>query len=359
MAKKQRQKAIPLGCVVVDIKELTAICVEKGYGVETVLEETKLSHHTIERIRKGVPIRPSTLKCLLQFLGPQHLGRISTRVGPQSDSNSSANARNLVGQPIEEWHPEQPLTGWITTSNGLQFQVVKMRHLELSATWGRGKCYDLSYLSDETRLCLREKLRRHPTVCRLLPPSPRIPINERTFLDPKTNHWWVIDSWIDGVSLADILGKETLPLAAVLRIGREMAEGLKLLHDHGIVRRELSPKFILLREPDRSVVLTDFELAKLLNGGPTVSEDWPVDLYRAPEVAEGDVDARVDLYSWGRIVLFAALGILPAVGKEKAPLHGSKLPEALIDLLVSCVALPRSDRPNTMDEVLSVLESLR
>ena len=345
--------------MVVDFEALTAVCHENGKWIDGVLKETKLSHHTIERIRKGLPVRPGSLKKLVAFLGPQNMGRFSHRIGSESPSHVAANERDLAGKSVEEWSVEQTLTRWITTSNGLQFQVVKMRHLHVPETWGRGKCYDLCFLSDEARSHLREHLVRHPTICRRFPKNPRISINERAFPDPTGRYWWVIDSLIDGVFLADLLGKAALPLPEVLRIGYEIAEGLKLLHDHGIVRRELSPEFVLLSAPDRSVVLTDFELAKLLDGRPTVSEDWPEDPYRAPEVGEGEVDARADIYSWGRIVLFAALGILPAVGKEKAPLHRSKLPEALIELLVSCVALPRSDRPNTMDEALSVLESLR
>ena len=173
MAKKPRQKTMPLGCVVVVFKELKAICAAKGELVDNVLAKYIGSHNTARRIRDGKPVRPSTLTNLLKYLGPQNLGRLVMHDWDNSDE--SAHARDSEEKSIEEWELGKPLTLWITTSNGLQFQVRKMRHLLLPETWGRGKCYDLAYLPDEERLRLRERLLRHPTVCRRLPPSPRIP----------------------------------------------------------------------------------------------------------------------------------------------------------------------------------------
>ena len=82
-----------------------------------------------------------------------------------------------------------------------------------------------------------------------------------------------------------------------------IACGLKALHRAGIIRRELSPRFVLLREADDRPILMDLELAKLSEGVPTVSpQEWPEDPYRAIEVGgDAPIDARADLYSWGRI----------------------------------------------------------
>ena len=62
---------------------------------------------------------------------------------------------------------------------------------------------------------------------------------------------------------------------------REIAGGLSALHRAQIVMRELAPSRVLLAKSDGRAVLTDFELAKLLAGGPTVSpgEEWPEDPY--------------------------------------------------------------------------------
>ena len=50
-----------------------------------------------------------------------------------------------------------------------------------------------------------------------------------------------------------------------------IASGLKALHAAGVIRRELTPDFVLLNERDDRPILTDLELAKLIEGGPTVA----------------------------------------------------------------------------------------
>jgi serine/threonine protein kinase len=121
----------------------------------------------------------------------------------------------------------------------------------------------------------------------------------------------------------------------------------------------LSPRFVLIRRGDNAAVLTDFELAKLLDGAPTVSpkKAWPDDPYRAVEV-DGDapIDARADIYSWGRILVHVVVGELPAKRQEADALGKAALPPAVRRLALSCVAPARSARPNSMDEVLAAIK---
>jgi serine/threonine protein kinase len=341
------------GTVVIDFAALTAVCAEQGKWVETVLSQTGLDRRTIEHIRQGVPIRRVTLEQLLPHIGPQNLGRI-LRHKSGASSQDEEDGRKGAGNKLGNWTDAKALTPWITTPNGLQYQVSKVRHQHLTDTFARAKCYELKFLTDDQRVRLQEHLERHPKVCRMLAPSPRISINEDAFPDSDGN-WWVIDYWIDGTSLGDALASERLPLSEAIRIGRELAEGLKLLHDNGIVRRELNPKHVLLRAPDRSVVLTDFELAKLLSGAPTVAKDWPADPYRAPELGEAEAGPSVDIYSWGRIMTYMTIGVLPAAGDEKKALHGQNFPDLLIDLLSSCVAGSPGRRPRAMQQVMDAL----
>ena len=347
------------GAVRVDFAGLTAVCAEQGKIVDRELDKTRLSHHTIKRIRKGLPIRRATLGDLLDIVGPQNLGRILRHAAEPATQVQDGN-RPLGGGRLVEWDDDQAqfLTHWITLPNDLQYLVSKMQHRHMIGTFARVKCYELRFLPDDERKRLREHLVRHPSVCRKLTPNPRIPINQGSFPDSSWDHWWVIDYWIDGTLLSDVLASERLPLPEIVRIGRELAEGLKLLHDNGIVRRGLDPKHILLRTPDRSVVLTDFELAKLLGGAPTVAKDWPADPYRAPELGEEEAAISVDIYSWGRIMTHMALGVLPIPGREKKLLNGSDLPESLIDLLVRCVGDSPRSRPGTMQNVLEALSAV-
>ena len=81
-----------------------------------------------------------------------------------------------------------------------------------------------------------------------------------------------------------------------------IGEGLQALHVAKIIRRELAPRFIILRAKDGAPVLTDFELAKLLEGRPTVAPKggWPDDPNQATEVSgEGKQHEKYDVpFSW-------------------------------------------------------------
>jgi serine/threonine protein kinase len=353
---KRKKREAP-GCYLVNYEALKKLCEKQGKWIGDVLDEIDLSRHTKEKIERNEPIRPSSVKQLAEVVGAEHMNEIVRRV-EDAEIPSQSHEGSTVGKPIDEWVEEKVLTKWITTVNGLQYRILKMRHQDMKDSFARAKCYDLSDLADDERTRIKHLLVRHPTVCRTVSVSPRVMVNERSVQDPTGKYYWVIDRWVDGPYLSDVLDKETLSPVEALRIAREIAEGLKHLHDHSIIRRELSPRFVLLRNPDRSVVLTDFELAKLLDTGPTVSKDWPQDPYRAPEVGDGKIDARADIYSWGRIVIHMAVGTLPPIGQERKTLRGSDLPEELIGLLTRCVALPPSDRPNSMTDVIKVLDSL-
>ena len=141
-----------------------------------------------------------------------------------------------------------------------------------------------------------------------------------------------------------------------------IANGLRAMHEAKIIRRELAPRFIILRAKDGSPVLTDFELAKLLEGRPTVAPKggWPDDPYRAAEVSgDGTVDERADAYSWGRIFTEVVLGSLPAKGQERTAFQKANLPASVREIVLRSVALPRSDRPSNMDELLKTVRQWR
>ncbi len=72
---------------------------------------------------------------------------------------------------------------------------------------------------------------------------------------------------LKGQTLAALLkesrANETpLPAAEVVRIGREIAEGLEAAHTAGLVHRDIKPGNIWLEEPRRWVKLLDFGLAR-------------------------------------------------------------------------------------------------
>ena len=56
--------------------------------------------------------------------------------------------------------------------------------------------------------------------------------------------------------------RASLPLAEVLRIGREIAEGLAAAHDHGLIHRDIKPANSGWRSGRGRVKILDFGLAR-------------------------------------------------------------------------------------------------
>ncbi len=134
-----------------------------------------------------------------------------------------------------------------------------------------------------------------------------------------------VDSWkglpylvmtlVAGVSLQDRIACEgPLPVAEVLRIGAQAAEGLAAAHARGLVHRDVKPANILLEARTGRVLLTDFGLARTVDeAGLTQSGLIPgTPQYMAPEQARGEaLDHRADLFSLGSTLYAMCTGRPP------------------------------------------------
>ena len=118
---------------------------------------------------------------------------------------------------------------------------------------------------------------------------PQFPTCYTTFPDAQRDTWWVIDEWIDGARWPKRLRRGPLePDEFCYGLADNWLRESRWLTRRTIILRELTPGGVILAEPDQHVVLTDFELAKLTDDYPTVSEDeWNDNDYRAPEIGAG------------------------------------------------------------------------
>ncbi len=333
--------------VVLDPERIGRLMREKGWSIEQLAQRALLSTGSVSAaLNAAHPVYWATAE---KFRAAFRLASIDELLQSATDNTTSTPAR------VHEWLLESAESRWITASNQLQFRIWRLKHEHLPKL-ARGKCYDLQGMASAERDRSRTSLLRHAEVCARIGNHPHIIGNVTTFAGPGDACWWVVDEWISGTKLSELLKQQRLPQSLAIRIALETAEAMSHLNTAGIIRRELSPQCILIEAESERTVLTEFELAKLLDGSPTVSnDDWPIDPYRAPEASSQDVDPRADIFSWGRVTLHLLLGTLPEAGAESDALRAAKLPKKVASLMLKSVSVSRRSRPTQFEDVIVVL----
>jgi serine/threonine protein kinase len=109
---------------------------------------------------------------------------------------------------------------------------------------------------------------------------------------------------IEGTNLAVVLSKGPMAGDRVIRIARQLCEGLDHAHSRGVIHRDFKPDNILVvnEGPDEQVKIADFGLALSSNIETrlTMTGVACTPAYAAPEQLRGGaIDSRVDLYALG------------------------------------------------------------
>jgi hypothetical protein len=123
-----------------------------------------------------------------------------------------------------------------------------------------------------------------------------------------------------GTTLAAALKANPRPtVAEVVRIGREVAEGLAAAHAAGLIHRDIKPSNVWLDGTRRRVKVLDFGLARVSERAddpddPTTERGAILGTpsYMSPEQAQAHpVDGRTDLFGLGVVLYQMATGRLP------------------------------------------------
>lgn len=130
-----------------------------------------------------------------------------------------------------------------------------------------------------------------------------------------------------GMTLQHVLDNENVTIERALDIARQLAQGVKVLHENGSVGVDMRPPLITVDEvnvTDR-VQLDDIGLRALLKtfgyipGQQTGDIGYLDPLYASPELINGGmVDARSDVYQLGLLLFALVTGRLPFVGRNPA-----------------------------------------
>jgi serine/threonine protein kinase len=122
---------------------------------------------------------------------------------------------------------------------------------------------------------------------------------------------YLVMEFVSGETLQNRLDRiGPLDVLEVLRIGRQIAEGLAAAHEKGLIHRDIKPSNILIEGGSRELAkLTDFGLARAADDASVTRSGIVAGtpMYMAPEQARGEaLDHRADLFSLGS-VLYAML----------------------------------------------------
>lgn len=130
-----------------------------------------------------------------------------------------------------------------------------------------------------------------------------------------------------GMTLQHVLDNENVSIERALDIARQLAQGIKVLHEHGIVGVDMRPPLITVDEVNLTdrVQLDDIGLRTLLKSLGYIASHQTGDigyfdpLYASPELVNGGmVDARGDIYQLGLLLFVLITGRLPFVGRNAA-----------------------------------------
>jgi serine/threonine protein kinase/tetratricopeptide (TPR) repeat protein len=192
--------------------------------------------------------------------------------------------------------------------------------------------------------------------------------------DPTTKERrsFIAMEYIKGETLLERLSRGKLQTEEAISVLKQIALGLKTVHNGGIIHRDIKPANIMLAT-DGVVKVLDFGLAKLAGVSSNTSSGSIVGtvMYMSPEQTRGaQVDLRTDIWSFG-VLLFQMLtqkypfsgehpaAVMYAICNDNPPdlsQISPGLPENLVQLCRRCLEKDPTNRPQSMDEILASLE---
>jgi serine/threonine protein kinase len=127
---------------------------------------------------------------------------------------------------------------------------------------------------------------------------------------------YLVMEFIPGETLQQRLDRiGPLEVPVVVRIGRQIAEGLAAAHGTGLIHRDIKPGNTLIESgPQERVKITDFGLARTADDASLTTSGVMAGtpMFMSPEQAKGDpLDCRSDLFSLGSVLYVMCTGRPP------------------------------------------------
>jgi len=190
----------------------------------------------------------------------------------------------------------------------------------------------------------------------------------------------IVMELVAGATLKDVLAGGPLPVAEVVRLGRQLVSGVAAAHAANVIHRDIKPANLKITSSGVLKIL-DFGIAALSPvDGPDTVHDGSSGLalvgtvpYMAPERLRGEAaDARSDVFSAGAVLYEMAAGrrafpqrpiaslVEAILGADVTPLAMANplMPVELDRVLMRAMAREPGRRQQSAQELLAALESV-
>ena len=233
---------------------------------------------------------------------------------------------------------------------------------------------------------MRERFEREATISALLGEKSIHVVRVKDYGVDNNNIPFYVMEYLSGESLSDIIRYQPLPLPRFLTFTRHICLGLESAHQGisfsgelcRIIHRDIKPSnIIVVQDPTLGEVakILDFGIAKLILSDAAQTQSFMGTLaYCSPEQMEGkELDNRSDIYSLGVMMYEMLTTGMPLMPKNSSfggwyqahhefkpePLNPNlQLPTELKELVASCLAKERDNRPQSVREILPIIENL-
>jgi serine/threonine-protein kinase len=168
-----------------------------------------------------------------------------------------------------------------------------------------------------------------------------------------------------------------MSIEKVLRFSRDMATGMAVAHQAGVIHRDLKPANVLVND-EGLLKIVDFGVAAAASSGDTQLTKTGYVIgspkYMAPEQILGKkVDETADVYSVGVIMYEMSTGVPPysrgdhmsvmyqhVQGKAtKCQEINPEIPDELAAIITKAMSVDKSKRFQSMDELTDALDTVK
>ncbi|MEP0855182.1 serine/threonine-protein kinase [Trichocoleus sp. DQ-U1] len=180
--------------------------------------------------------------------------------------------------------------------------------------------------------------------------------------------WCIVMEYIDGEDLANLVKNQgALPEAKALRYIQQIGEALTVIHNNGLLHRDIKPHNIMLRSGKSEAVLIDFGIAREFTPNLTqthtqmLSDGFaPIEQYdkRAKRGAYTDVYAlAATLYTLltGEVPIIAPLLAIGTLLEEPKQINSS-ISDRVNQAIVKGMEVKAENRPQSIQEWLALLD---